>query len=60
MIGMIKHDNDEPIKQTANTLNMAPSCCHVEGRLIILNIKISIAMFINIQCVGGIRSNCNV
>ena len=59
MIGMMNNDEDEPIKQTANTLNMAPSCCHVEGRLIILNIKISIAMFI-IQCVGGIRSNCNV
>ena len=59
MIGMTRYDNDEPIKQTANTLNMAPSCCHVEGRLIILNIKISIAMFI-IQCVGGIGSKCNV
>ena len=54
MIGMIRHDDDEPIKQTANTLNMPPSCCHVQGRLIILNIKISIVMMFNIQCDGNI------
>ena len=54
MIGMIRHDDDEPIKQTANTLNMPPSSCHMKGRLVILNIKISIVMMFNIQCDGNI------